>query len=97
MMIDIAIGRACHFCADRDVHNYRVRRAHGARAPEELAVPLCSHHRLLLQGAGRAGRLHKATGTRWWLVGAEGEPATGAPPPTGCPAGALLEGMKEEG
>ena len=96
-MIDIAVGRVCHFCGDRDVRNCRVRRAAGDAPPDELTVPLCGRHRLLLQGAGDAGRLHKATATRWWYVGAAGEPATGGPPPTICPAGSLLERMKDEG
>ena len=80
MMIELALGRACHFCGDRTTRNYRVRRAAEGAPPEDLTVPLCARHRLLLQSAGPAGRLHKPTGVRWYLDDAQVAEAT-----TVCP------------
>lgn len=100
-MLDIAIGRGCHFCGDRDARNERLRRAAGDGAAEDLTLPLCGRHRLLLDSGAR-GRLHKPTGVRWWLLGGDGEPVSGAAATAGgslgamtvagCPAGALLGG-----
>ncbi len=87
MLIDLAVGRACHFCAERNVQNSRVRRLPGDGPAEELAVPLCARHRAMLQAAGEAGRLHKPTNTRWWYTGADRTEVSA--PLAGCPVSAL--------
>lgn len=98
MTIDIALGRSCHFCGDRDARNCRVRREGGGAPAEELTVPLCGRHRLLLQAGGLRGRLHKPTGVRWWYAGGEGAPPADPSARAGCPADALLgQGASEPG
>lgn len=88
MMIDIAVGRACHFCGAHQTTNERLRREHDGEV-ETMTAPLCPRHLLLLRSAGPSGRLHKPTGTRWWLVAA----GTDEPAPAGlaCPAESLLQ------
>jgi hypothetical protein len=90
-IIDLALGRGCHFCGQRDTRNVRVR-CQGENGPEhELTVPLCARHRLLLQSAGAHGRLYKATRERWWYLPSTGEAQPDLPAgPAGCPASALL-------
>ncbi len=88
LLIDLAIGRGCHFCPERTVQNSRVRRRPEGADPEDLAVPLCARHRAMLQAAGEHGRLHTPTNTRWWYLGGNlPEPAT---PLAGCPVSALV-------
>jgi hypothetical protein len=87
-LIDLALGRTCHFCGSRDTRNVPVRRQTADAAAEALTVPLCSRHVMLLRSAGGSGRLHKPTATRWWL--ADGEAVPNGPPAEGCPASALL-------
>ncbi|MBI2760321.1 MAG: hypothetical protein HYX51_02705 [Chloroflexi bacterium] len=89
-MIDLAIGRGCHFCGERNARNARVRREDAAGQVEDFATPLCVRHRLLLQAAGDSGRLHKASGVRWWLADDDGTPRPGGPSADACPASALL-------
>jgi hypothetical protein len=90
-MLDLAIGRVCHFCGERTTQNCRVRRQREGAPAEELTVPLCARHQALLRSAGAHGRLHKATGERWWYLSG-GLPA--APDEAGgiagCPVSALL-------
>jgi hypothetical protein len=88
MMIDIAIGRTCHFCGAQQTTNERLRRESNG-AVETLTAPLCPRHLLLLRSAGADGRFHKPTSTRWWLVAA----GTDQPVPAGaaCPAESLLQ------
>ncbi len=88
MLIDLAVGRACHFCAERNVQNSRVRRQPAGEPAEDMAVPLCARHRAMLQAAGETGRLHTPTHTRWWYLSGDGPRA--AVPLAGCPVSALV-------
>jgi hypothetical protein len=89
-MIDLAVGRACHFCGERNARNARVRREETSGQVEEFATPLCVRHRLLLQAAGDSGRLHKTSGVRWWLIDDDGAPRSGGLTADACPASSLL-------
>lgn len=86
-LIDLAVGSGCHFCADARARNTRVRRQQGEGALEELTVPLCDRHRIPLEAAGAAGRLHKPTGARWWSAAAVSAEAAAAV----CPAAAFVK------
>lgn len=86
-LIDLAIGSGCHFCNDARARNTRVRRQQDDGLVEELAVPLCDRHRIPLEAAGAAGRLHKPTGVRWWSATVVSAEAAGAV----CPAATFVK------
>ena len=71
------MGHSCYFC-DVTFGGGWVRL--GYRLPEGMtpapgdlpghgqSMPLCSRHLDLLLQAGDRGRIHRATGIRWWIV-----------------------------